>query len=179
MSVICNILFIAEISAVILILSCALGYVVARVSVKLKRKSYITVLTSLVFFGLYYFVCFKAQSFISYLINNAAVLSDKIKTMSFSAYALGEAFAGNILYMLVASLILAAVIALTIFLISKSFVKTAVLSSEQSRVKHKEKSEKKKSLDSALFCKELRRFTSSANYMLNCGMGCLVLIIVF
>ena len=177
LSVICNILFIAKISAVILILSCALGYVVARVSVKLKRKSYITVLTSLAFFGLYYFVCFKAQSFISYLINNAAVLSDKIKTMSFSAYALGEAFAGNILYMLVASLILAAVIALTIFLISKSFVKTAVLSSEQSRVKHKEKSEKKKSLDSALFCKELRRFTSSANYMLNCGMGCLVLII--
>ncbi len=36
LSVICNILFIAEISAVILILSCALGYVVARVRVKCK-----------------------------------------------------------------------------------------------------------------------------------------------
>lgn len=177
LSVICNILFIAVISAVILILSCALGYVVARVSVKLKRKSFVTVLMSLVFFGLYYVVCFKAQSLISYLINNAVTLSGKIKEKSFFAYALGDAFAGNILYMLIIVLILTAVIALTLYLISKSFIKTAVLASEESKVKYKEKRQKKKSPASALFYKELKRFTSSANYMLNCGMGCLVLII--
>lgn len=175
--VICNILFIAVISAVILILSCALGYVVARVSVKLKRKSFITVLTSLVFFGLYYVICFRAQSLITYLINNAVSLSGKIKEKSFLAYAVGDAFAGNILYMLIIALILTAVILLTVYLISKSFIKTAVSASEESKVKYKAKREKKKSLASALFYKELKRFTSSANYMLNCGMGCLVLII--
>ena len=177
LDVICNILFIAVISAVILILSCALGYVVARVSVKLKRKSFVTVLTSLAFFALYYVVCFRAQSLITYMINNAVTLSDKIKSKSFLAYALGDAFAGNILYMLIIVLILTAVIALTLYLISKSFIKTAVLASEESKVKYKEKHQKKKSLASALFSKEFKRFTSSGNYMLNCGMGCLVLII--
>ena len=44
------------ISLFVLTLSCALGWVVAKVSLKLKHKSFITMVLFLVFFGLYYFV---------------------------------------------------------------------------------------------------------------------------
>ena len=47
------------VSVFVFILSCALGWVVAKVSSKLKSKSLIIVVLSLVFFGLYYFVCFS------------------------------------------------------------------------------------------------------------------------
>lgn len=42
------------ISVFVMTLSCLLGYVVAKVSLKLKHKSMITVLVSLIFIGGYY-----------------------------------------------------------------------------------------------------------------------------
>ena len=56
------------ISVFILTLSCVLGWVVAKISLKLKNKSFITVLISLVFFGIYYFVCFRAGEFPPFLL---------------------------------------------------------------------------------------------------------------
>lgn len=46
-------LLVLLISLVVLVLTCALGFVVARISAKLKNKSFLTVLLSLVFFGAY------------------------------------------------------------------------------------------------------------------------------
>lgn len=56
------------ISVIVMTLSCLLGYVVAKVSLKLKHKSMITVLVSLLFIGAYYFFYFKAQNMISDLL---------------------------------------------------------------------------------------------------------------
>ena len=50
------------ISVFVAILSCLLGWVVAKISQKLKSKSYITVLISLAFIAGYYLIYFKAQS---------------------------------------------------------------------------------------------------------------------
>ena len=55
------------VSVFVFILSCALGWVVAKVSSKLKSKSLIIVVLSLVFFGLYYFVCFNASELLEKL----------------------------------------------------------------------------------------------------------------
>ena len=46
------------ISVFVLTLSCALGWVVAKISLKLKNKSFITVVVSLAFIGGYYFFFF-------------------------------------------------------------------------------------------------------------------------
>lgn len=59
-----SILLTILVSVFVFILSCLLGWVVARVSVHLKSKSLIVVIISLVFFGLYYFVCFNAYDLI-------------------------------------------------------------------------------------------------------------------
>ena len=48
-----SILLVLLVSIFVLTLSCALGWVVAKISVKLKNKSFLTVLAALVFFGLY------------------------------------------------------------------------------------------------------------------------------
>jgi len=59
------------ISLAVLVLSCALGWVAAKISQKLRNKSLVVVLASLVFIGLYYFVYFKAQSVLQDLLANA------------------------------------------------------------------------------------------------------------
>lgn len=54
-AIIGSILLVILISVVVLVLSCLLGWVVAKISLKLKNKSFITVVISLLFIGLYYF----------------------------------------------------------------------------------------------------------------------------
>ena len=49
--VICGILLFLIVTVIVLLLSCLLGWVVAKISLKLKYKSFITVLVSLVFIG--------------------------------------------------------------------------------------------------------------------------------
>ena len=55
-----------------------LGWCVAKISLKLKNKSFITVILSLCFFALYYFVYFKAQDLIQNLLMNAVVYGEKV-----------------------------------------------------------------------------------------------------
>ena len=47
-----------------LVLSCLLGWVVAKIHSKLKRKNLLTTLIALAFFALYYMVCFRANELI-------------------------------------------------------------------------------------------------------------------
>ena len=63
-----GVLLLALLSVFVLTLSCALGWVVAKISLKLKNKSFITMLVSLVFIGVYYFFVFRAQTFIEELV---------------------------------------------------------------------------------------------------------------
>ena len=62
-----SLLYVLLISVFVLTLSCILGWVVAKVSLKLKNKSFITVLISLLFIGGYYFFYFKASQMIQTL----------------------------------------------------------------------------------------------------------------
>ena len=74
-----GLLLFALVTIFVLTLSCALGWVVAKISLKLKHRSITVVLTSLLFLGAYYFVYFKAQSFLSELVTNAAYYGAQIR----------------------------------------------------------------------------------------------------
>ena len=54
-----GVLMVLIVSVIVMVLSCLLGWVVARISLKLKNKSFITVLLSLLFLAAYYFVYYK------------------------------------------------------------------------------------------------------------------------
>ena len=84
-----SIMLVILVSVFVFILSCALGWVVAKVSSKLKSKSLIVVVLSLVFFGLYYFVCFNASELLQKLILNAAGIGESIKGSAYILYAVG------------------------------------------------------------------------------------------
>ena len=62
---------------IVLILSCVLGWCVAKISQKLKNKSFLTVFASLLFLAAYYFVYYKAQMIISDLIAHAQDYGEK------------------------------------------------------------------------------------------------------
>lgn len=164
------------ISLIVLLLSCLLGWVVAKISLKLKHKGITTVLVSLVAIGLYYFIYFKAQTVIADLVANAAVYGAKIKGAAYPLYVFGRVAEGDWLAMLLVTAVTALLTALTWLLLSRSFLRLATSGSSAAKTRYREKKVRVRSLSAALLGKECRRFVSSPNYMLNCGFGILILI---
>lgn len=172
-----GVVLLVDISLFVLTLSCALGWVVAKISLKLKRKSFITVIVSLVFFGLYYFVCFRSQAMITDLLLNAEDVGNRIKGI-YPLYLFGRVGCGDGVAMLIVSAMVIALLALVWYLIARSFLHIATASGNTAKTVYHEKAVKPVSADAALLRKELGRFTSSPLYMLNCGLGTVFLVVL-
>lgn len=177
-TLVCGILFVFLISIIDLELSCVLGWVVAKISQKLKNKSFITVILSLAFFGLYYFFCFKAQTVITDLIMNVSTYGMAVKGKAYPVYLFGMIGEGDWIATLIYYAVFGALFALMWVVISRSFIKI-VTTNAGSKTKGAKASFEFRSVKSTLFSKELARFTSSANYMLNCGFGTLFIVVAF
>lgn len=174
-NVVCGVLLFLIISAVVLILSCLLGWVVAKISRHLKNKSFITVFISLVFIGAYYFFYFKARALIADMVAHAGEYGAKIRGAAYGLYLFGRIGEGDRTATAIFLAGTAVVFALVWIALSRSFLKIATASGNTARVRYTEKRVKEKSPFRALLGKELGRFTASSNYMLNCGLGILLL----
>ena len=173
-TIVCGLVYVFLISVFDLELSCVLGWVVAKISQKLKNKSFISVIVALAFFGLYYFINFKAGSLVQEFIANAYMYGMNVKGSVYPLYLFGRIGEGDWLATLVYVAAIGALFAVMWAVLSRSFIKIVTTKSD-SRVKGAKASFEGKSASSALFSKELTRFTSNANYMLNCGLGILML----
>ena len=159
----------------VLTLSCALGWVVARVSLKLKHRSITVVLTSLLFLGAYYFVYFKAQSFLSELVTNAAYYGAQIRGKAYPLYLIGRAGHGDGPAMAVITAVVLVLFVLLFWLLSRSFLRIATASGSTVRRVYREKTAVQRGACTALLARELRHFGGNPSYMLNCGLGILLL----
>lgn len=162
-------------SLFILVLSAILGWVVALIATKVKHKNVITVVISLVFIAAYYYFYATAYSFLQTLLLNLATIGNKLKTALYPLYHMGMAAEGNILSMLIFTAIVLTAVALTYWVLSRSFLKLATANHGTAKAVYKEQTAKVGTVRGALLQKELRRFTGSANYMLNCGLGMILM----
>lgn len=166
----------------IVTLSCSIsslaGYVVANIQNKTKNKSIVTTLVSLVFLGAYYYLCFKFSDFVNSILVNADELAGVTKTWLNFIYQLGMGANGNILSFIIFVGICSIVGAACYLLLKRNFAtivtKTNNVSTTSSKIKYKSSNK----ISSILLRKELKRFTSSSVYMLNCGLGSIFVIVV-
>ena len=164
-------------SILVLTLSCLLGWVVALVSGKLKNKNIIVVLLSLAFIAAYYYFYMKAYSMLQSILANPQAVGSSIKSVLYPFYQMGLAAEGRIFSMLIFTVIIAALFGIVYLALSRSFLKLATANRGTAKVKYKEKAVRAGSADSALLRKELRRFLGSPTYMLNCGLGIVIMVI--
>lgn len=165
------------VSLFILVLSCMLGWLVAKIATKLKNRSFVTVIISLVFMGLYYFVYFRASEVLNQVAIKSMVYGEKIKGVAYPLYYIGTAGAGDMVALLVCTVLAVLLVCVTIVVMSKSFLAIATSQGGTVKVKYKRKEIKGKTVSQALFAKEMKCFTSSANYMLNCGLGTVMIVV--
>lgn len=178
LSVVCPILVMLLIGFFILTLTCALGWVVAVISSKLKNKSFVTVLLSLTFLTLYYTFFSKISEYIQTMLSQLDKVSDVVRTKLFPFYHMGLACTGKPVSVLITAAIVLVLFVLTCLVLSRSFVKIATTNRSGKKKTYKVQTMKSASVRRALLHRERRRFTSSPTYMLNCGLG-LVLVPAF
>ena len=170
-SAVLGILLTFVIAAFVSVLSCVLGWVVALISGRLRNKSIITVLLSLAFLGAYYLAYFRMNEILEAFLLDPEQTARSIRTWIYPVYQMGKGATGELLPMLIFTAITAALCALCIWALGKTF--TGIVTSEKGAKKavYREKTAKASDMRSALLRKELKRFLSSPTYMMNCGLG--------
>lgn len=163
------------IALLILSISCVLGYIVAIISTKIKSKAFISAIASVLFLVLYYLVYFKINTLIRNIVENADTFGKKIKSSTFLLYHLGNGINGDIKSFLIISGIIIAFALIVFAVLEKNFVKLASMSQAHSRGKIKSRVTEAKNPKSALLKKELKRFSTSTIYMVNCGLGVIIM----
>ncbi len=174
-TILCGLLLMLLIAMIVMVLSCLLGWCVAKLSLKLKHKSFASTALSIIFVGLYYFFYAKAQTLIQDLVENVATYGTRIKDAAHGLYLFGRMGEGDGLSALLffgAGLVL---MLLTWLILKSTFLSIATASGASAKVKYKEKRASVRTPFRALVVKEFNHFTSSSNYMLNCGLGILLL----
>ena len=157
-----------------LALSCMLGWLFALISSRMRHKNIVTMVLSISFLVLY--------------IGGMSAFSSMMETMdpetldilpivnAVTPYLLvfnwlGQAMCGNILSGALFLLTVALVCGMVMLFLSKSYIRIVTTNRGGARIVYREKSEKQRSPMWALVKKELRRFVSSAAYMMNEGLG--------
>lgn len=162
-------------SVFVLVLSAVLGWCVAWISTKTKHKSLVTVVLSLLFIGAYYYLYAMAAGTLQEIIAKPQIAGDFIKGSLSPLYRMGLAATGDGISLL----LLTAVILLLFFAVyaalAKSYLKLATTNKGAAKAAYKEKQTKQHPVERALLGKEFRRFLGSPNYMLNCGLGILLM----
>lgn len=173
--ILCDILLLLAISVLILSLSCILGWVVAKIGSKLKNKSIVTVLLSLLFLALYYWGYSRAYQVLQGVLANAGSISGTIQKSVFPLYLLGKAGTGSWGSAALFVCLIAAAFAVIWFVLNRTFLNLATENRGASKRNRQSVREQAHSIPTALLLKEIRRFTSSATYMLNCALGVVIM----
>ncbi len=162
-------------TVVVFVLSCILGLAVAKISDKLKNKSIVTVISSLVCLGVYYYAYANAFNLLETIIENVQAIGEKVKGAAYPLYIFGKCGEGELFPVLAVIAFSVLILAVTYVIMEKSFLKIATSSGKSARKEYREKRTKAKSANGALFSKEFSRFLSSPTYMLNCALGTLLM----
>jgi len=162
-------------------ISALIGWLIAAISRHIKNKSAATTVFTLVFLGAYYYIYFNIQKYLGKLLEAGIAVSESIRTSVFTwpLYQFGLAASGDMKALGLYSLFCIIIFVAVYRILSVSFNKIVTSSEKKQSYTYEEEKQEQVELQSpkkALVRKELARFTSSPTYMINCGLGIIILI---
>lgn len=175
MMIVGSVLTLFVIGFMVLGLTCLIGWVVAVMSLKLKNQKLLLTAICLVFISGLYYLQFKSNELIMKLSENIDKIGPIMESRIYPFYKLGKGMQGDILSYLIFVLITAVILIAAYFVLSKTFVKIATTGGSTKKAKFKEGAIKKSTIESALLRKERQRFFNSITYMLNSGLGAIIM----
>ncbi|MCX8074356.1 MAG: hypothetical protein N2749_02060 [Clostridia bacterium] len=162
------------------ILACIIGYAIAYITSKSKRKSLAEILVSFIFIGIIMYMSVNIQKIGKTLVENNVDFEKAMKIFLYPIYSMQKTIVEyNLISMLM--FILINILAFAIFiLVFNSFYRKILLRLGTSWTKNKyvEKTLNSSSVDMALLKKELRNYFSIPIYVLNTIFGVVLLLVL-
>lgn len=161
-----------------LTLSCLFGWLSALILSRIRHKNIFTTVIYIAFFLGYMAVFMNIQSVITKLVSNGMEFGAAIRRILPPVYHFGIAAGQSDIIGLIMTLLWCVLpFALVCVLLSKSFIKIATANKGTVKVKYVEKELKPAGIRGALLKKEFTRFITLPMYMLNSGLGALMMLI--
>jgi len=153
------------------------GWLLALTTGRLRNKSLMTVLFSLVFLGLYFFFFSRANVYIQQLVTNGKVIAGSLGSVA-PLFWVGNAVAGsNAVHLVFSLLIMLLPFVLMYWVLSATFISVSTAKRGAAKVKYEERAMHSSTLSSALFRRELKRLLSSPVYIMNAGLGVVFIVV--
>ena len=175
-----GLLMLLVLSLITLVLSCALGWLVAVIATHVKNKSLVTVVVTVALVGVYYYVYFNSMNALQ---NPETWLSGAESALMGSAwplYQLGLACCGNLSSLLGVTVLALVLMAGCWLGMSKSFLGIVSGGASRAQVKAEYAADQVKSgsAKQALQRRELKRWISNPTYLMNTGLGVLFMVLM-
>lgn len=164
-----------------LVVECVVGWIVALISSKMRRKNVITLVLSIALLAGYFYLTTKMSGYMEYVIANAQQVGGSLINAFYPFYQMGLGASGDVKGLLIFVGISLALFAVVYFMLSISFIKIITTKKGAKKVRYTGQLLEARSVGSALFRKELSRFFTTPMYLLNCGLGVVfhVVIVIF
>lgn len=160
-----------------LFITCLLGLLITVLTSRVRDKTLITVIFSFVFSFAFVFVYLYASNNLTTLIQNSATIGESITKSFYPLYSFGKALEGNIVHFAIVFSIIIVLFAGLYAVLSKTYIKFITTKRGSAKRSTKTKALKSSSPFLTLFKKEVKRFFGTTIYFLNCGFGCLILVV--
>lgn len=160
-----------------LALGCLFGWLVGLLTARIRRRNLMTVLLSLVLLAAYFYGYFRINALLQAILLSGVALAEKIRLFVWPFYAFGMGLGGDWGLLLAFLAIAAAVTALVLWLLSKTFVAIATARRPGARVKYRSQDIRTSSTGKALLSREVTRFFTCPIYLLNSGLGVLLTLV--
>lgn len=170
-SIVFEILLVFVIGLLSTALSCIIGYVFALINNASKNRALVTVLSSVLLLGVYYVTMFRLESIFATFVQKSSEVANSISSWGMIFVVLAKAAQGDLINFVLFTLISIVVFVLVYYVLSKTFISISTRGNNVVKTNGKIKYATKSDSKSALFKKELKRFTSSPAYMLNTALG--------
>ncbi len=152
--------------------SSAFGWLLHVITSRVRNKSLVGMVCSLAFLAAYFYAFSNMNSYLTRLVADSAGIASSLKGGAYPAWAFGSAIAdGSVSGLLGWLACCAAPFGMVYIILSKNFIKVTTAKRGAAKIEYKEKAARVRSVPRALMGRELRRFASSAMYMMNAGLG--------
>lgn len=158
-------------------LACLLALLMSLFTSRLRSKAAVDTIVSLVFLLAYFWFCFRMNSMIASLAASGSYLAGKLGGVA-PLYWMGLAIAEGNIGCLAATLAICIVPFAAIYaVLAATFLHTATAKRGAAKIKYVQREQKVSSPFSALYRRELARFTSSSGYLINAGLGAIFMVV--
>jgi ABC-2 type transport system permease protein len=156
-----------------------IGWLIALLTSRVRNKSLLTVVFSLIFFAVYFYAYSRVNEYIQTLIVNGELIAKKIRGAVLPIYWFGESISGgNFGYMFLGILCCIIPFTLVYMVLNRTFIHVATSKRGFAKKKFKTDSIRVNTPNKTLLFKELKHFVASPVYMLNGTLGVIVTLII-